>query len=127
MRVDIPVSFGELIDKITILEIKCRQIEDTAKRALAEAELAELRAILDALPRPEGYAALKQDLFDANMALWVAEDRIRACDAAGEFGPEFIALAQSIYRQNDRRFRIKTRLSQAAGSVIREVKSHVPT
>ncbi|SFC39610.1 hypothetical protein [Tropicimonas isoalkanivorans] len=125
MRVSIPVSFGELVDKITILEIKCDQIGDPQKSALALAELSLLREVLDGLPRPDGFDEIKRELRAVNETLWEAEERIRACEAGEDFGERFVALAQSIYRQNDRRYALKDRLNRAAGSAIREVKSHV--
>jgi hypothetical protein len=124
VRVSIPVSFGELVDKITILEIKCDRIGEEGKCALAQAELSLLREVLDGLPLPDGFDEIKRELRGVNEALWDAEERIREYDAAGAFGGTFVELAQSIYRQNDRRYALKDRLNRVAGSAIREVKSH---
>ena len=125
MQIEIPVSFGELVDKITILEIKCARIADPDRQALAQAELELLQGILAGIAPPDGYDAMKAELSRVNEVLWDIEDRIRAMDADGNFGNDFVNCAQSVYRQNDLRFRIKTRLSHAAGSQVEEVKSYL--
>jgi hypothetical protein len=121
----VPVSLGELIDKLTILAIKADRIEDAAKRANVLHEQAVLRAIADAvLPVDPVLQALAEELFAINVALWTIEDDIRACDAAGEFGATFVALARAVYQTNDRRAAVKKRINLHLGSAIVEEKSY---
>ncbi|MEM1313606.1 MAG: hypothetical protein AAGI51_03575 [Pseudomonadota bacterium] len=120
-----PVSPGELIDKITILEIKCARIPDAAKRALAADELALLARTRDqAIPASEALDDLTADLRAVNEDLWTIEDDLRRFEAQGEFGPAFIALARSVYRLNDRRAARKREINTLLGARLHEVKSH---
>lgn len=121
----VPVSWGELIDKITILEIKNARIADPAKRANVARELAALAAARDAggaLPAPVG--PLTAELRGVNEALWEIEDAIRDCEARGDFGSGFVDLARSVYRTNDRRAALKRRINEAMGSELVEEKSY---
>jgi hypothetical protein len=120
-----PVSIGELIDKITILEIKSERITDGDKLRNVKAEL----SILDELRRSAGLdtpemAAFVRELKSLNGALWDIEDDIRELEQRKEFGARFIELARSIYRTNDRRARVKHRINVAFGSEIVEEKSY---
>lgn len=121
----VPVSWGELIDKITILEIKRERIRDP----LACANVAHERKRLSAIAAPAlevpGIALLGAELKQVNEALWDIEDAIRKLDAQGSFGSEFIALAQAVYRRNDERSRIKRRINDALDSEFVEEKSYV--
>jgi tetratricopeptide (TPR) repeat protein len=121
----IPVSFGELIDKITILKIKAQRIADAAKLANVRNELerlAAVRARLSAAGRDVD--EFEAELMRTNETLWDVEDRIRDCEREKNFGPEFIELARSVYRTNDRRADIKRQLNTLAGSSIVEEKSY---
>lgn len=121
----VPVSPGELIDKITILRLKARRIGDAAKRANVAHELAILTALAaQAVPRVAGLDAMEAELQEINAALWDIEDAIRAADARGDFGAEFVALAQAVYRTNDRRAAVKRRINVLLGSAIVEEKSY---
>jgi len=121
----VPVSWGELIDKITILEIKAERIADPAKRANVARELAALNAVRDqGRARAEGLAALTRELRQVNEALWTIEDDIRECEAKGDFGPRFVALARSVYKYNDRRAALKRRINELLGSELIEEKSY---
>jgi hypothetical protein len=117
------VSAGELVDKITILEIKAERIAEPAKRANIMRELAALAAIrtreLAATPALDRLAA---ELRSVNRQLWDVEDGLRACERHGRFGPDFISLARSVYRCNDRRAFLKRRINQLTGSAIVEEK-----
>jgi hypothetical protein len=125
MAVKVAVSWGELIDKITILEIKRVRLGDAAQRANVETEYAILRRARDAaLPPGADIAADTQALLAVNQALWDIEDDIRACERAQDFGPDFIELARAVYITNDRRAAIKRRLNQALGSDLIEEKSY---
>lgn len=122
---DAPISVGELIDKITILQIKSERIADAGKLVNIRRELALLRE----LQANAGLAGAHIDAFAAelkrvNEALWVIEDEIRECEAAADFGPGFVALARSVYRNNDRRAAIKREINLAFGSEIVEEKSY---
>jgi hypothetical protein len=119
-----PVSAGELLDKIAILRLKAARIAEAAKLANVERELAALEAVAATLPAPPGRAALEAELRAVNEALWDIEDAIRARDAAGDFGPDFVALARSVYRTNDRRAALKRRLNRLLGSELVEEKSY---
>ncbi len=120
-----PIAIGELIDKITILEIKAERISDSAKLRNVATELGVLNELkrnsgLDT-PRMQPYA---HDLKTLNSALWQIEDDIRECEAAGDFGPRFIELARSVYQTNDRRAAAKNRINRDFGSAIVEEKSY---
>jgi len=120
-----PIAIGELIDKITILEIKAERIQDPDKVRNVRAELALLRDLRDraGLSTSE-MDGLADELRSINAALWEIEDDIRACEAQGDFGPRFIALARSVYHSNDRRSAVKKRINHAFGSAIVEEKSY---
>jgi Family of unknown function (DUF6165) len=120
----VPVSWGELIDKITILEIKVERLRAPAARANAQHELALLRAELSP-DAPAGLAALQAELSVVNRRLWDVEDDIRRKEASQAFDAAFIALARAIYRNNDQRSRIKRLINELLGSGIIEEKQYV--
>ena len=123
MSILIPVSAGELVDKITILRVKAARI-DPAKRPNVVKELALLEAVAaQALP---DLAELVAELEAVNGQLWDIEEGKRDCERRGEFGPEFIDLARSVYVENDRRAAIKRKINEAAGSDLVEEKSYRP-
>jgi hypothetical protein len=123
--VRIEVSPGELIDKITILEIKTERIADEGKLANVRAELATLVAARDgALEASSELASLAAELKAVNEALWEIEDHIRDCERAEDFGPRFVELARSVYRTNDRRAALKRRINDLLGSRLIEEKSY---
>ncbi|WP_423206246.1 hypothetical protein E2974_04490 (plasmid) [Paracoccus yeei] len=120
----VPVSWGELLDKITILEIKADRIEDAAARANVAREPALLREVAaPVLPQP-GLAALIEALRSINCALWEIEDAIRARDAAARFDAEFIRLARAVYLTNDERAALKRKINVLLRSVLVEEKSY---
>ncbi len=123
--ITVEIAPGELIDKITILEIKLARITDVAKLRNVRAELETLAHARDAAiaPTPEiaaDTAALKR----ANETLWEVEDRIRDCERAKDFGARFVELARSVYVTNDERARIKRRINERLGSRLVEEKSY---
>ena len=123
----VEIAPGELIDKITILEIKVERIADADKRANVLDELATLgdsRAA--AIPRDGEIDRLAVELKAVNEALWDIEDDIRACDSDGDFGPRFVELARAVYRTNDRRAELKRALNLHLGSRLVEEKSYKP-
>ena len=122
----VPISVGELLDKISILEIKAAAIEDAAKQANVRRELAALEAVRgrEVAATPE-LRALYAELKSANQALWHIEDEIREHERGGQFDERFIELARSVYRTNDRRAVVKRRINELTGSDLVEEKSYV--
>jgi len=122
----VPISVGELLDKISILEIKAEAITDPAKQANVIRELAALEAVrrrqVAALPE---LPVLCAELKSANRALWQIEDEIRAHERDGRFDESFIELARGVYRTNDRRAVVKRRINELTSSEIVEEKSYV--
>lgn len=118
----VPVSWGELLDKITILELKRDRIREGTAAANVARELALLQAI--AAPVTDRVAALIDDLREVNAALWEIEDAIREEEARGCFGAEFVALARAVYTRNDERAAVKRRINAALGSALVEEKSY---
>ena len=117
-----PISAGELVDKITILEVKADRI-DPARRANVLHELSLLRALAaDVLPA--GIETLTAQLRTVNAGLWDVEDGKRECERRGDFGPAFVELARRVYRENDRRASIKRAINDAVGSEVVEEKSY---
>jgi hypothetical protein len=121
MEVHCPVSLGEVLDKISILRIKLRRISDESKLAHVRVELEKLLAALGPI---EPYQQFLQDFEKVNEELWDIEDAIRLKEKRGKFDEEFIKVARSVYRTNDRRFDIKTAVNRQFGSAIQEQKSY---
>ena len=125
MKLVAEISAGELIDKITILQIKLDQIDDPAKRANIRREHDSLTQTLDGAIAPDaGIARLRGELEAVNRELWRIEDEIRDKERTGDFGPEFVALARAVYKTNDLRAALKRRINFATGSKIVEEKSY---
>lgn len=123
--ITVEVSPGELIDKITILEIKNARLTDAAKLANVRLELTVLQsACAQALPSSEQLTALTAELRAVNETLWQIEDDIRFCERDADFGPRFIELARSVYRQNDRRAAFKRQINELLGSKLVEEKAY---
>lgn len=121
----VPVSFGELLDKIAILQIKSERIEDPGKLANVRAELSALEKTWMAHPAAGGdVARLRAELKAVNERLWVIEDEIRIKEKAQAFDEEFIKLARSVYYENDERARLKKEINLALGSSYVEEKSY---
>ena len=119
--IQIEISPGELIDRLTILEIKLDRIHDARKRRNVETEHAIVRAAYDAHVAPsETLGSLVDELRDVNLRLWTIEGDIRACERRREFGPAFVALARSVYLCNDRRSELKREINALLGSKLRQ-------
>ncbi len=119
------ISVGELIDKITILEIKKNKISDKEKLANVEKELSSLNQTMKKfIPDEKKITDFKKKLTDVNMKLWDVENAKRSAEKKQDFGNEFINLARSVYKLNDERANIKLSINNALGSNIKEVKSH---
>jgi len=120
----VPISVGELMDKITILEIKCERIKNPAQLKNIVHELEALRAVhLGDVDRTM-LDKLSAELKRVNAKLWDVEDAIRDCDARRDFGASFIELARAVYRLNDERSRLKNAINLASGSRLVEEKSY---
>jgi hypothetical protein len=123
--IKVPVSFGEVLDKITILEIKSERIKDEVKVRNVRLELDELTATWNqAVPDPSAIADLRQQLKSVNEQLWEIEDDIRDQEAAQDFGTRFVELARAVYVTNDRRAALKKEINLALGSRFVEEKSY---
>src|SRR5262249_36226809 len=123
----VEIAPGELIDKITILEIKRERMADAAKLRNVQDELAVLsKAHAQALSGSAALPQLTADLKAVNEALWEIEDEIRLCERQSDFGPRFIELARSVYRQNDRRAALKRQINELLGSKLVEEKAYAP-
>jgi len=123
----VPISWGELIDKITILEIKVERLAAAESRANASKELALLRATAGTVLADNSVIpALTAQLKCVNEALWEIEDHIRDKERVGAFDADFIALARSVYQRNDTRGRIKREINLALASELIEEKSYRP-
>ena len=121
----VPVSFGELLDKLAILQIKSERMTDAGKLANVRNELAALETTWMAHPAAgHDIAKLRADLKAVNERLWVIEDDIRLKEKAQAFDDEFIQLARSVYFQNDIRARVKKEINLALGSAYVEEKSY---
>lgn len=125
MNLNVPVSPGEFLDKLSILEIKSERMSDAAKLKNVRNELSLLRRVWSG----SAYANKDieeeyQQLRSVNEQLWDIEDRIRLKEADKDFGQDFIDLARSVYILNDRRAASKRRLNEALGSDLIEEKSY---
>ncbi|HEY6734405.1 MAG TPA: DUF6165 family protein [Roseiarcus sp.] len=123
--VSTPNSLGELIDKITILRIKAERIGEPEKLANVHRELTllERSASEDGMSGPS-IDLLTDQLAAVNGRLWTIEDALRACEREGDFGPRFVALARSVYCENDTRAAIKRAINTLASSALVEEKSY---
>lgn len=125
--ITIRISPGEVVDRLTILEIKSERMTDAAKLANVKRERDELVAVAEkALPRRDDVTRLSAELKAVNEKLWDIEDDIRDCERAGDFGEKFVALARAVYRTNDERARLKRAINDALGADIIEEKSYAP-
>jgi len=132
MIVHIPASFGELIDKLTILKIKAEKITDIKKIKFIDIEFYSLNQVYlkyykmmdkDVI---ENINSLYKDLYNINNELWIIEDDIRDKERNKEFDAKFIGLARSVYITNDKRMIIKKSIDKLMGSDISEQKSYKP-
>ena len=119
------ISVGELLDKISILEIKQKNLKDNEKIKIVNKELESLNMTLkNDVTMTEEIQSLYQDLKKINSMLWDIEDGKRDCERNKDFGDKFIELARSVYIENDNRAKIKNKINQLSGSNISEVKSY---
>jgi hypothetical protein len=121
----VALSWGDVFDKLTILEIKQKRLTSPQAIANVERELAALVNVVETLrPQPAQLAELKAQLKSLNEVLWDIEDRTRAKEAANTFDQEFIELARSVYRNNDQRARLKRAINELLNSDLVEEKQY---
>jgi hypothetical protein len=121
----IPVSVGELLDKVSILSIKRDMISDTDKLSKVKIELNQLMDLARPILQDDELERLYDNLLIVNKDLWDVEDVLRRMEADKKFDEQFIAKARSVYFLNDRRFELKNKINTAMGSEINEVKQYV--
>jgi predicted RNA-binding protein with EMAP domain len=125
MAINIPISWGELIDKITILEIKMNRIPDVEKLENIDKELQALRSSFNkGCSEPESIDKLKSELRAVNEKLWEIEDDIRKCEKEKDFSQHFIGLARAVYINNDQRAVLKREINTLLKSELFEEKSY---
>ena len=126
MEINIETSLGEMVDKITILEIKKLKIFEKSKLKLIENELELLIYKLDSLDlnNLKKLKSLKENLLNTNLKLWDIEDKIRLKEKEKQFDDKFIELARSVYFTNDKRFEIQNEINNLYDSNVNEVKSY---
>lgn len=121
----IPVSIGELADKLSILEIKAARIDDAGKRAHVQVELEGLRTLWDAQVAAQAdLTAMKDALRAINERMWDVQDALRAKEAAQAFDADFVELARSVARHNGERIQVKNAINRLAGSRFIEEKQY---
>jgi len=121
----IPVSVGELLDKVSILSIKRDMIFDTDKLSKVKIELNQLMDLARPILQDDELERLYDNLLIVNKDLWDVEDVLRRMEADKKFDEQFIAKARSVYFLNDRRFELKNKINTVMGSEINEVKQYV--
>ncbi len=124
MIINIPTSIGELVDKISILIVKQKNITDQDKLIQVNKELNFLQDTLSNHLTNEEIDIYLNNLVDVNSRLWIIEDNIRECERKKSFNQEFIKLARSVYITNDERAKIKLDINKKFGSELVEVKSY---
>lgn len=125
MEVKIPISLGELFDKVSILEIKSEKISEKTKLSHIKKELESLKKIVSKLKLDENkIKPLYEKLKLTNSELWVIEDEIRILEKNNDFGENFVELARSVYITNDKRFEIKNLINNKFNSSYFEEKSY---
>jgi len=124
MLINTPISLGELVDKISILMVKQKNIKNNNKLEQVNKELNYLQATLDNHVTKDEIDVFLNSLIDINSRLWVIEDEIRECERKKQFDQKFIDLARSVYFTNDKRANIKLDINNKFGSELVEVKSY---
>ena len=125
MKVSVPISLGELFDKISILEIKNKKILNESKILNIEKELNGLKKVLDELNiNLSETNNLYNKLYKINLTLWEIEDSIRVLEKNKDFEEKFIELARAVYKTNDQRFEVKNDINKLFNSEYVEEKSY---
>ena len=127
MKISVPISVGELLDKISILQIKNEKVKDQTKLINIRHELQLLEGTItesemEDLICPKILTKLRTELKSVNNALWSIEDELRIMETRGEFGVNFVTTARKVYEYNDHRARIKRKINELTGSELIEEK-----
>ena len=122
--ITIPVSLGEVIDKLTILDIKKTKITDIDKLKHIQREFDELSKLTESYLQDKKLKILYSELIEINYSLWKIEDSLRDLEREKRFDDKFIGLAREVYYTNDERFRIKNKINLISNSEIQEQKSY---
>ena len=124
-KIQSEISAGELLDKISILEIKRDKIKDQSKKEEVKKEYNVLKkAQKSNIKTNEEIEKLFSEIKKTNLTLWDIEDKIRICEKQKDFGKTFISLARNVYINNDKRAKIKSEINKILGSNIREIKEY---
>ena len=119
------ISAGELLDKISILEIKLDKIKDQNKHKELKKEYDVLKKVQESnIDTNQEINRLFTEIKKTNLSLWNIEDKIRICEKKKDFGENFINLARNVYINNDKRAKIKSEINKLLGSNIREIKEY---
>ena len=120
------ISAGELLDKISILEIKLEKIKDKTSQKEVDKEYKILKKVQNSsLELTEKMKTLFNEIKEVNLNLWNIEDKLRICEKNKDFGQTFIELARGVYLNNDKRSKIKSKINEVSGSNIKEIKQYV--
>ena len=120
------ISAGELIDKISILEIKLEKIKNKASQDEINKEYNILKEVQNSsIEMTEKLKTLLKEIKEVNLNLWNIEDKLRICEKNKDFGQNFIKLARDVYLNNDKRSKIKSKINEVSGSNIKEIKQYV--
>ena len=120
------ISTGELLDKISILEIKLEKIKDNTSQKEINKEYKILKEVQNSnIEMTEKIKTLFKEIKNVNLDLWNIEDKLRFCEKNKDFGQTFIELARNVYLNNDKRSKIKSKINEVSGSNIKEIKQYV--
>ena len=120
------ISAGELLDKISILEIKLEKVRDKIKLKEINKEYKILREVQNSsIKETKKFQILFKKIKEVNQNLWNIEDKLRICEKNKDFGQNFIKLARDVYLNNDKRSKIKSKINEVSGSNIKEIKQYV--
>ena len=124
-KINVETSVGELIDKMTILEIKKEKISDEKSLSIIDKEYSSLQVTLQKdVKINDEIKKLWNELKKINLKLWEIEDKIRLCEKNKKFDEKFVELARSVYKSNDIRSKLKLKINQLTGSNLQEVKQY---
>ena len=120
------ISAGELLDKISILEIKLERVKDKTNLEEINKEYKILKEVQSSsIEVTDKLKILFQEIKEVNLNLWNVEDKLRICEKNKDFGQNFIKLARDVYLNNDKRSKIKSKINEVSGSNIKEIKQYV--
>ena len=123
--IQVPVSIGELIDKLSILQVKKNKISDETKLLLVDKEFKYLNELSSEFLKNDEIFNLYNSLINTNSKLWDVEDELRVIEVTKNFNEGFVDLARKVYFTNDERFSLKNKINEITKSEIKEVKDYV--